>query len=222
MTFWRWVEALGKLPTNSPLLLENCGDNHATWSPPDISTIRGNGHCGFQMYRISADIAPQFYSTMYNLQAMLPYTNYSRPGCWCVFVNGSAARRATPHQSSKQSVYILFQYYSMSFWTLPRHNYTCVPGPTRTCWWSGARSCRQTRPGVKLVQMKPTHKHTNIKWIWYNACCVHKGHILRHGAYRQVPWFSATTWPIQTACPEPSLWRPTKWPCKSIRSDTHP
>ena len=77
----RWVEALDKLD-GPPLLLENCGDNHEAWSPPDVSVVSGTGTCGFQMYRISSDIAPQFYSTMTNLQAMLPYAKVSRPGCW--------------------------------------------------------------------------------------------------------------------------------------------
>jgi hypothetical protein len=73
---------LGQLPGPRELLLENCGDNHDRWSPPDVAAVAGTGSCGFQMYRISADIAPQFYSTMWNLQAMLPYANVSRPGCW--------------------------------------------------------------------------------------------------------------------------------------------
>ncbi len=76
----RWVAALDALPGPRELLLENCGDNHDRWSAPDVSTVSGT--CGFQMYRISPDIAPQFYSTMYNLQAMIPYANVSHPGCW--------------------------------------------------------------------------------------------------------------------------------------------
>lgn len=76
----RWVAALDALPGPRELLLENCGDNHDRWSAPDVSTV--SGFCGFQMYRISSDIAPQFYSTMYNLQAMIPYADVSRPGCW--------------------------------------------------------------------------------------------------------------------------------------------
>ena len=53
-----------------------------SWSPPDVSSVSGSGRCGFQMYRVSADIAPQFYSSMFNLQAMVKYLNASRPGCW--------------------------------------------------------------------------------------------------------------------------------------------
>ena len=77
----QWVVALEALQ-GPPLLLENCGDNHAKWSPPDVATIEGEGSCGFQMYRISTDIAPQYYSAISNLQDMIPYTKYSRPGCW--------------------------------------------------------------------------------------------------------------------------------------------
>ena len=84
-----WVDALAALSLpggddrdDRPMLLENCGDNHAKWSPPDVSDVTGNGTCGFQMYRVSPDIAPQFESAMFNLQAMLPYLPHGRPGCW--------------------------------------------------------------------------------------------------------------------------------------------
>ena len=76
----RWVAALDALPGPRELLLENCGDNGDTWRRPAVSAVGGN--CGFQMYRISPDIAPQFYSTMFNLQAMIPYADVSHPGCW--------------------------------------------------------------------------------------------------------------------------------------------
>lgn len=78
MTGTHPLAQLNEMPTWLPFV----GDNHDKWSPPDISAVAGTGSCGFQMYRISADIAPQFYSTMWNLQAMLPYANVSRPGCW--------------------------------------------------------------------------------------------------------------------------------------------
>jgi hypothetical protein len=78
----RWVDALAALPGPREMLLENCGDNHAGWSSPDVSAVSGTGGCGFQMYRVSSDIAPQFYSAMFNLQAMVKYLNVSRPGCW--------------------------------------------------------------------------------------------------------------------------------------------
>ena len=78
----RWVAALAQLD-GAPRLLENCGDNGPDrWSAPAVAAVSGTGPCGFQMYRVSADIAPQFYSAMANLQHMLPYANVSRPGCW--------------------------------------------------------------------------------------------------------------------------------------------
>jgi hypothetical protein len=82
----QWVEALS-VPDSPPILLENCGDNGPKgWSKPplhsDSPVWSPEKECGFQMYRISSDVAPQFYSTMYNLQAMIPYQDVSRPGCW--------------------------------------------------------------------------------------------------------------------------------------------
>lgn len=77
----KWVAALQQL-RGTPKLLENCGDNSDHWSPPPLADVSGTGSCGFQMYRVSTDIAPQFYSAMYNLQAMITYSNASRPGCW--------------------------------------------------------------------------------------------------------------------------------------------
>mmetsp|Transcript_27285 Transcript_27285/g.59257 ORF Transcript_27285/g.59257 Transcript_27285/m.59257 type:complete len:281 (+) Transcript_27285:1-843(+) len=69
--------------TGRPILLENCGDNHETWSPPLPEELKV---CDFHMYRVSADIAPQFYSTMYNLQFTIPFQALdqpmSRPNCW--------------------------------------------------------------------------------------------------------------------------------------------
>ena len=42
--------------------------------------------CPAHLYRVSKDIAPQFYSTMYNLQHTTMYQDVkhpmSRPGCW--------------------------------------------------------------------------------------------------------------------------------------------
>eukprot|EP00039_Didymoeca_costata_P013691 m.212146 g.212146 ORF g.212146 m.212146 type:complete len:570 (-) comp15848_c0_seq7:67-1776(-) len=84
-----WVEQLAALQ-GVPLLLENCGDNgvptvpgqHVPWSVPNPENLPKSGACGFQMYRISADIAPQFNSIMANLQSSVVYRNHSRPGCW--------------------------------------------------------------------------------------------------------------------------------------------
>ena len=76
----QWIKELAALD-GPPLLLENCGNNGPSrWSGPSFPAV--NKSCGFQMYRISSDIAPQFYSTMFNLQAMIPYQNISRPGCF--------------------------------------------------------------------------------------------------------------------------------------------
>ena len=42
--------------------------------------------CPFSFYRISVDVAPQFFSTVHNLNRALPYLQtvkpLSRPGCW--------------------------------------------------------------------------------------------------------------------------------------------
>eukprot|EP00035_Acanthoeca_spectabilis_P004601 m.105295 g.105295 ORF g.105295 m.105295 type:complete len:95 (+) comp12640_c1_seq2:654-938(+) len=73
----RWIVALQER-RGRPMLLENCGNNGVKWSPPPVSAVRGPVR-GFQMYRISADIAPQ---SMDNLQHMILYANVSRPGCW--------------------------------------------------------------------------------------------------------------------------------------------
>ena len=83
----RWVHALADLD-GPPRLLENCGNNGPLhWSPPTVGAVSGSGPCGFQMFRVSADIAPQFYSAMFNLQAAAKFSNISRPGCWaCVFL----------------------------------------------------------------------------------------------------------------------------------------
>lgn len=43
-----WAQALNA--TGRPIMLENCGDNHATWSPPLPSELT---NCDFNMYRIS-------------------------------------------------------------------------------------------------------------------------------------------------------------------------
>eukprot|EP00041_Stephanoeca_diplocostata_P010887 m.174394 g.174394 ORF g.174394 m.174394 type:complete len:444 (+) comp18328_c0_seq5:71-1402(+) len=83
-----WVRALAAAD-GRPLLLENCGDNTDgqktgpwTWSVPRPQDVSGDGPCGFHMYRVSTDIAPQFVSTMYNLQQMIPFLPHSRPSCW--------------------------------------------------------------------------------------------------------------------------------------------
>lgn len=72
------VEASGR-----PVVVENCGDNHDTWSPPLPEELE---ICDFQFYRISNDIAPHYNSVMWNLQKQIPFQDVakpmSRPGCW--------------------------------------------------------------------------------------------------------------------------------------------
>ena len=82
-----WAEALNK--TGRPILLEDCGTNGPnefgpkTWEPPTLEQLEV---CESNLYRISKDIAPQFYSTMYNLNHQALYQDperpMSRPGCW--------------------------------------------------------------------------------------------------------------------------------------------
>jgi alpha-galactosidase len=77
-------------------VVENCGDNNngppddrVHWSPPLPSDLEGE-KCDSkgQFYRVSTDIAPQFYSAMRNLQYTVKYSSkdlpapLSRPGCW--------------------------------------------------------------------------------------------------------------------------------------------
>ena len=44
------------------------------------------GTCPFSFYRVSVDVAPQFFSTVHNVNRALPYLRpsapLSRPGCW--------------------------------------------------------------------------------------------------------------------------------------------
>ena len=77
---------------NSSLLVENCANNGKIggrgWTPAKPHDVMGSKCRGFHTYRVSRDIAPQFYSTMYNLQQMRPFLGngtkapLSRPGCW--------------------------------------------------------------------------------------------------------------------------------------------
>ena len=52
------------------------GDNHDKWSPPDAAGLQ---ECRFNLYRISSDIAPQFMSTMFNLQYQTLYQDVDQP-----------------------------------------------------------------------------------------------------------------------------------------------
>lgn len=88
-----WADAIAK--SGKAIVMENCGDNNNgvapspkdSWSPPLPSDLDGD-KCRWQLYRISKDIAPQFLSTMYNLQFTTLYNDPSlpspltRPGCW--------------------------------------------------------------------------------------------------------------------------------------------
>jgi len=82
-----WYTALSTASPR-PLMIENCGNNHATrWSPPQPSEVRAfEGNCPYHMYRISRDIAPNFYSTMFNLQSAAPFLDRAEPAssqhCW--------------------------------------------------------------------------------------------------------------------------------------------
>jgi len=62
----------------------------AGWTPAKPQDVVGAKCDGFHMYRVSRDIAPQFHSTMYNLQQLRPFLGgqdangqpLSRPHCW--------------------------------------------------------------------------------------------------------------------------------------------
>lgn len=99
-----WTAALSAVGAQDKVVVENCANNgklEDVWSPDqglpsadnplpvwrsaEPEDVRGSKCDGFHMYRISRDIAPQFYSTMWNLQQMLPFLGeepLSRPGCW--------------------------------------------------------------------------------------------------------------------------------------------
>jgi alpha-galactosidase len=87
----RWSSLIAA--TGKQILLENCGNNpdHSgiqkpewPWSPVLPEDLEHG--CPFHFYRVSDDIAPNFLSTMWNLQQMLPFLDrekpLSRPRCW--------------------------------------------------------------------------------------------------------------------------------------------
>jgi len=87
MTEWaREFEASGRT-----MMVENCG-NGPPGSEPKFDAVPSpawvemlNDTCPFSFYRVSNDIAPQFLSTMFNLNRLVPYLGaapLSRPGCW--------------------------------------------------------------------------------------------------------------------------------------------
>eukprot|EP00930_Biecheleria_cincta_P072837 TRINITY_DN60182_c0_g1_i1.p1 TRINITY_DN60182_c0_g1~~TRINITY_DN60182_c0_g1_i1.p1 ORF type:complete len:459 (+),score=71.53 TRINITY_DN60182_c0_g1_i1:64-1440(+) len=89
-----WSELITKAPAE--IELENCADNglfawETAYTPADQpgwvpATPADVVHGGFNSYRVSVDIAPQFYSAMHNLQLMEPFLTLdhplSRPGTW--------------------------------------------------------------------------------------------------------------------------------------------
>ena len=74
------------------LLVESCGNgpkgtNPKKDSPPMqafLDQLRDT--CPFSLFRVSVDVAPQFFSTVYNANRAVPYLDHaeplSRPGCW--------------------------------------------------------------------------------------------------------------------------------------------
>jgi hypothetical protein len=89
------------IPLGSPLILpvdvqtlkvESCGNgpngtNPKKDSPPMQAFLDQVGDtCPFSLFRVSVDVAPQFFSTVYNANRALPYLELtkplSRPGCW--------------------------------------------------------------------------------------------------------------------------------------------
>ena len=71
------------------MMIENCGGNHQKWSPPTPEEVLAHETCPYHMFRVSQDIAPNFYSIMHNLQAMTKYQDRVRPAlrphntvCW--------------------------------------------------------------------------------------------------------------------------------------------
>lgn len=77
---------------NASLLVENCGNGPAGANPKmDFPPHQDyldmlQTSCPWSFYRTSVDVAPQFYSTVYNVNRALPFLDadapLSRPGCW--------------------------------------------------------------------------------------------------------------------------------------------
>jgi len=85
-----WADLL-EAHASQDLLIESCGNgpsgtdpkHDATPLPAWASLIKDS--CPFSFYRVSSDVAPQFFSTVYNANRMVPYLGeapLSRPGCW--------------------------------------------------------------------------------------------------------------------------------------------
>ena len=81
------------------ITVENCADNApAVWTAATPADVTGAA-CTFDLYRVSSDIAPQFYSTVWNLQHVVPFNRLadplSRPGCFAYPDMSQVARLAS-------------------------------------------------------------------------------------------------------------------------------
>ena len=99
----RWASEFSK-PGRHDIMVESCG-NGPNGTNPKKDLYTGPDHlglipswrnqladtCPFSFFRVSVDVAPQFESTIYNLNRALPYLQpqsagagnpLSRPGCW--------------------------------------------------------------------------------------------------------------------------------------------
>ena len=109
-----WAAAFAQLAQGGrDLLVESCGNGPRGTSPKDAS-YTGADHlglapsweamvrdtCPFSFYRVSGDIAPQFFSAVANLNRALPYLRpeapLSRPGCWA-YPDMLEVAVSTPH-----------------------------------------------------------------------------------------------------------------------------
>ena len=85
-----WASEFAK-PGNHPLLVESCGNGPKGTNPKKDQGIMPawkamlETTCPFSFYRVSVDLAPQWFSVVYNMNRALPYLGakpLSRPGCW--------------------------------------------------------------------------------------------------------------------------------------------
>jgi hypothetical protein len=83
-----WAHEFAK-PGNHPLMVESCGNGPKGTNPKKDQGLMPaweamlEDTCPFSFYRVSVDLAPQFYSTIYNMNRALPYLGekpLSRPG----------------------------------------------------------------------------------------------------------------------------------------------
>jgi alpha-galactosidase len=92
------------------LLVESCGNGPAGTNPkkdlPPLPSYTAllHGSCPWSFYRVSVDLGPQFYSTVYNVNRALPFLNsaapLSRPGCWA-YADMSMVGVSVPRPSGK-------------------------------------------------------------------------------------------------------------------------